>query len=83
MKTFSSREFNQNVSIIKKESANGPVFITDRGKPSYVLMSIEEYNRLLGEQQNIVSLLSMSEAAEIDFDIPKKSMDLYKPEEFS
>jgi prevent-host-death family protein len=83
MKTFSSREFNQNVSIIKKESANGPVFITDRGKPSHVLMSIEEYNRLLGEQQNIVSLLSMSEVAEIDFDIPKKSIGLYKPEEFS
>lgn len=83
MKTVSSREFNQNASLIKKESANGPVFITDRGTPSHVLLSIDEYNRLLGEKEDIVSLLSMKEAADIEFEVPKKSLDFYKPEDFS
>lgn len=83
MKTVSSREFNQNVSSIKKDSDTGPVFITDRGKPSHVLLSIDDYNRLVGEKENIVSLLGMKEVADIDFEAPKMNTDLYKPEEFN
>lgn len=82
MKTVSSREFNQNASLIKRESANGPVFITDRGAPSHVLLSIDDYNRLLGEKESIVSLLSMDEAASIELEIPKHK-NFYKPEDFS
>lgn len=81
MKTVSSREFNQNVSIVKKDSANGPVFITDRGKPSHVLLTIEDYNQLIGEKQNIIGLIGMKEVSDIDFDIPK-AKDFHKPEEF-
>lgn len=44
--TFSSREFNQDTARAKRAARNGLVFITDRGKPSHVLMSIEEYERL-------------------------------------
>jgi prevent-host-death family protein len=45
--TMTSREFNQSASEAKKASLNGPVFfITGRGKPSHVLLSIEEYRRL-------------------------------------
>src|SRR5690349_16960134 len=43
---FSSRDFNQKTSEAKKAASQGPVFITDRGEPAYVLMSIEEYGRL-------------------------------------
>jgi prevent-host-death family protein len=83
MKTVSSREFNQNVSLVKKDSDTGPVFITDRGKPSYVLLSIDDYNRLVGEKENIVSLLGMKEVADIDFEVPKRDAEFYKPEEFN
>jgi hypothetical protein len=34
---LSSREFNQDTSRAKTAASNGPVFITDRGKPTYVL----------------------------------------------
>ena len=34
--TLSSREFNQNASEAKKAANNGPVFITDRGRPAHV-----------------------------------------------
>ena len=44
--TFSSREFNQNTSRAKKAAVEGPVFITDRGKPAHVLLSIDDYRRL-------------------------------------
>lgn len=38
--TLSSREFNQGVSGVKKAAKRGPVFITDRGRPAHVLLSI-------------------------------------------
>ena len=58
--TLSSREFNQDASRAKKAALNGPVFITDRGRPAHVLLTIEEYQRLTGSQVNIVDLLASS-----------------------
>src|SRR5664279_2909445 len=52
-KTLSSREFNQHTSDAKKAADNGPVFITDRGKPAHVLLSIEEYRRITFRRQKI------------------------------
>jgi PHD/YefM family antitoxin component YafN of YafNO toxin-antitoxin module len=39
--TMSAREFNQNAGGAKKAAREGPVFITDRGRPSHVLSSFE------------------------------------------
>ena len=36
--TLSSRAFNQDSSGAKKAAAEGPVFITDRGRPAHVLL---------------------------------------------
>ncbi|WP_339542359.1 type II toxin-antitoxin system Phd/YefM family antitoxin [Pseudomonas sp. JAI120] len=66
--TISSREFNQDTSGAKKAARQGPVFITDRGKPAHVLLSIEDYQKLTGLNANIVDLLVMPEAADIDFE---------------
>ncbi len=60
--TLSSREFNQDASGAKKAAANGPVFITDRGQPRHVLLSIEEYRRLTGDRRSIVDALAMPDA---------------------
>lgn len=68
--TLSSRELNQDVTRAKKATKDGPVFITDRGRPSHVLLSIEEYQRLTGSQQKIADLLAMPGAEDIDLDIP-------------
>ena len=46
--TITSRTFNQDASGAKRAAENGPVFITDRGKPAHVLLSIEAYRRLTG-----------------------------------
>jgi len=46
--TLSSREFTRDVSAAKRAAAQGPVFITDRGRPAFALLSIEEFHRLSG-----------------------------------
>ena len=51
--TMSSREFNQDASRAKKAANAGPIFITDRGEPAHVLLSIEEYLRLTGGETRV------------------------------
>jgi prevent-host-death family protein len=73
--TLSSRELNQDIGRAKKAARYGPVFITDRGKPAHVLLSIEDYQRLTGRHRNIVEALSMPGLADIDFDPPRASIE--------
>lgn len=68
---LSSREFNQGASRAKKAAGSGPVFITDRGRPTHVLLSIEEYRKLTGKRASIIDLLAMPEGAEIEFEPPR------------
>ncbi|WP_178087428.1 MULTISPECIES: type II toxin-antitoxin system Phd/YefM family antitoxin [Pseudomonas] len=81
IKTISSREFNQDTSAAKKATHQGPVIITDRGRPAHVLLSIEEYQKLTGSQSSIVDLLVMPNTSDIEFEperavIPSRSVDL-------
>ena len=68
MKVVSSRDFNQDVSHAKRAARIEPVFITDRGKPTHVLMSIENFRHLTGQTESIVDLLAMPGPVEIDAD---------------
>jgi prevent-host-death family protein len=70
--TVSSREFNQDTSGAKKAAAKGPVFITDRGRPAHVLLTIREYERLKKKQPTLAELLAMPDADDIDFEIPSR-----------
>jgi prevent-host-death family protein len=74
--TLSSREFNQDTSRAKKAASKGPVFITDRGKPAHVLLSIEEYQRISGQRRNIVETLSMPGLADLEFDPPRLPLSI-------
>lgn len=79
--TLSSRELNQDVTRAKKAARNGPVFITDRGKPAHVLLTVEEYRRLTERHRNIVDALSMPGLADIEMEIPR-SRELPRLEDF-
>lgn len=79
--TMTSREFNQHASEAKKAARNGPVIITDRGRPAHVLLSIEEYQQLAGKKQNIADALAMPGAEAIDIELPKMR-DLARSAEF-
>lgn len=69
--TFSSRDFNQYASEAKKAAEKGPVFITDRGKPAHVLLSIEHYRKLTGAQLTLAAALAQRDAGDIEFNPPR------------
>ena len=80
--TLTSREFNQDTAGAKKAAAGGPVFITDRGRPAHVLLSIERYQQLAGPSASIVDLLAMPQAAHIEFE-PLRASEMYRSADLS
>jgi len=81
--TVSSREFNQDVSKAKRAALKGPVFITDRGHPAHVLLTIEEYQQITGEKESIIELLAMPDVTDMDFEVPRLDKVLYRPADLS
>jgi prevent-host-death family protein len=79
--TFSSREFNQEPSRAKKAANEGPVFITDRGQPAHVLLSIADYNRLTGGTLTLLEAVAQTDTADFPFEPPRVG-NLFKPAEF-
>ena len=69
--TLSSRELNHDVSRAKKAAKEGPVFITDRGRPAHVLLSFEDYQRLTQQRRNIADALAMPGVEDIEFEPPR------------
>lgn len=67
--TLSSRELNHDVSSAKKAAKSGPVIITDRGKPSHVLMTYDEFERLSGKHRSLIEALAMPGLSAIDFEL--------------
>ncbi len=57
-KTISSREFNQDAGGAKRAAESGPVFITDRGRPAHVLLTIDAYRKLTGVGPSLLDLLA-------------------------
>ncbi len=69
--SVSSREFNQDTGRAKRAARRGPVVITDRGRPSHVLLTFEEYNRLASRGLNVIDLLGVPAGIEdVELEIP-------------
>ena len=66
---MSSREFNQDTSGAKKASENGPVYITDRGRPAHVLLSFDAYEELVAPHRALDLLGEPQGVADIEFEI--------------
>ena len=73
--TVTSRELNQDIGRAKRAAQAGPVFITNRSRPTHVLLCMEEYRRLAGERRSLVEALSMPGLADIDFEPPKLGIE--------
>jgi prevent-host-death family protein len=72
--TLSSRDFNQDVGRAKKATVNGPVVITDRGKPAHVLMSFDDYRKMKGgRRMSLLESLTPSNPSPMDndFEFPR------------
>jgi PHD/YefM family antitoxin component YafN of YafNO toxin-antitoxin module len=81
--TISSRMFNHAVSQAKRDALRGPVFITDRGHPAHVLLTIEHYQKITEKKKNIIELLAMPGTADIDFEPTRLKNTLYRPADLS
>ena len=80
---ISSREFNQDISRAKRAAEYGPVIITDRGQPAYVLLRHDTYRRLAGGGPTIRELLYQPGAENIDFDPPRMGSGIFRPADLS
>jgi prevent-host-death family protein len=81
--TLTSREFNQDTSRAKKAANRGPVFITDRGSPAHVLLTIDDYRKLTAGHASIIDLLAMPGIADIDFEPPRMEDIVSRPADLS
>lgn len=74
--TFSSREFTRDVSAAKRAAVEGPVFITDRGRPAYALLTIDDYHRLSGKaEETLFDVMNAIPGGEgIEFDPPRMNL---------
>ncbi|MFG1304653.1 type II toxin-antitoxin system Phd/YefM family antitoxin [Xanthobacter autotrophicus] len=83
--TLSSREVNQDLGRAKRASHEGPVIITDRGKPAHVLLSYGDYLRLTGQhrQANLIDELGLPSGVEdVEVEFPR-SRELARPADFT
>ena len=71
--TFSSRDFRRDVAAAKRATAEGPVFVTDRGRPAFALLKIDDHHHRLSGHQDASSLDGMDAipgGEGIEFDPP-------------
>jgi hypothetical protein len=74
---MSSRAFNQDLAGAKRAAKHGPVVVTDRGEPAYVLMQYDAYRRLAGVKgQSLADMLHQDEGSGFDFEPPKARLGL-------
>lgn len=80
---MTSREFNQDSSRANRAAKAGPVVITERGTRAHVLLSVTDYDRIVGRGPSIADLLADPEFAHIDFDPEPLRGELIRPVDFS
>jgi prevent-host-death family protein len=69
--SFSSREFNQDAGRAKKAATQGPVFITDRGRPAHVLLTMADYEKLLGKTTSLLDAIAQTGGDDFAFTPPR------------
>ncbi len=78
--TLSAREFSQDASKAKRAAERGPVVITDRGRPSHVLLTYEDYRQLSGPPMSAAEAFAGD--GDFDFEPAKLGDDIFRPATF-
>lgn len=71
--TLSGRELNHDLGRAKRAAKDGPVIITDRGRPAHVLLSFDEYKRLTGKIRTLGDMLAAPGAEDFDLPLPQRT----------
>ncbi|MCL2715811.1 MAG: type II toxin-antitoxin system Phd/YefM family antitoxin [Alphaproteobacteria bacterium] len=67
---LSARELDQDLGRARRATRHGPVILTDSGKPSLVLLSYSDYERMT---RTIGELLHLPGAADVELPLPVRS----------
>jgi prevent-host-death family protein len=81
--TMTAREFNQHVSRAKRKAKDGPVIITERGRPAYVLLRHEEYEAARSfavQPKTLLEALASPETEHINIEFPKLDIQFKIPD---
>ncbi|MGO1545093.1 MAG: type II toxin-antitoxin system prevent-host-death family antitoxin [Gulosibacter sp.] len=73
--SITSRDFNRDVSAAKRAAEHGPVTITDHGRPSHVLMTAEEFDRLSGQRESVGDRLWSRNTQEVELELLERRME--------
>ncbi len=76
---ISSREFNRNAGGAKRAAEKGPMIITDRGRPSPVLLSFGDDRKLAGAGRSLLDVVAQDEDDDIEFDPPPMGDPIFRP----
>ncbi|WP_313811437.1 type II toxin-antitoxin system prevent-host-death family antitoxin [Glutamicibacter sp.] len=71
-RTFTSQEFNRDVSAAKKATLRGPVTITDHGHRSHVLLTAEDYEKLVASDKKFGDILWSGQDPAIELEIERR-----------
>jgi prevent-host-death family protein len=79
--TIPSRDFARDVGAAKRAATDGPVFITDRGKPAYALLKIEDYYKLASKKaRSLLEVMDALPGGDFDFEPPKLTGSVQAPD---
>ncbi len=68
MAIVTSREFNQNSSLVQRQAEKEHVIITKRGKPNLVILSFEEYQAKYGKPKTLWEAI---QGCDTDVELPE------------
>lgn len=74
MVTVPAATFNRHPSRVKRAAASEPVVITEHDRPSFVLLTYAEYERLTGVPSDLAAWIEMSE--DVDFEIEPVGLEV-------
>ena len=70
--TISARNFARDLAQAKRATTEGPVFVTDRGKPTFALLKIEDYYKLTGEKpKSLLNVMDSLPRGDFEFEPPQ------------
>ena len=82
--TVSARDFARDFASAKKAANSGPVIVTDRGRPTYALLKIEDYYKLAGTQrQSLLAVMDAIPRGHFAFEPPRLAGNDLKPVDLS
>lgn len=81
--TVSARDFARDLASAKKAANSGPVIVTDRGRPTYALLKIEDYYKLAGiQRQSLLAVMDAIPGGDFVFEPSSLAGNDFKPADF-